>query len=104
MDASVCSGGDLDYEVREESQSGERGESKLETIYNKMMWRGRRYDVPTIIERNAIEEHSFRILLSYDDRLTMMNNVSLILETNNDISYVHEEEQSAILHAGSPVM
>ena len=95
MDASVCSGGDLDYEVREESQSGERGESKLETIYNKMMWRGRRYDVPTIIERNAIEEHSFRILLSYDDRLTMMNNVSLILETNNDISYVvHEEEQS----------
>ena len=31
----------------------------------------------------------------YDDRLTMMNNVSLILETNSDISYVvHEEEQS----------
>ena len=30
----------------------------------------------------------------YDDRLTMMNDDSLILETNSDISYVHEEEQS----------
>ena len=29
------------------------------------MRRGRRYDVPTIIERNAIEERSFRIQLSY---------------------------------------
>ena len=59
------------------------------------MRRGRRYDVPTIIGWNAIEERSFRIsAFLYNDRRTMMNNVSLILETNSDIMYVNEEEQS----------
>ena len=38
--------------------------------------------------KSAVFVYSFPI------RRTMMNNVSLILETNSDIMYVNEEEQS----------
>ena len=49
MNASICPGGALDYD---REKIGE--ESKLETIYNKMMRRGRRYDIPILSLRRTL--------------------------------------------------
>ena len=64
------------------------------------MRRGRRYDVPTIIERNAIEERSFRIQLSYKTH----DDEQCLFDPRDEQRYNVCQRRRAILHAGLTVM